>query len=154
MKRILVAGALLIWALALSQSSSLAQGKRQNQKPAAPEKGRQIKAKPAAEPADVDQQEKDKSPSIAAQFGNVEAIKTAQLKEWLSVIASDEMEGRDTPSRGLDMAAKYIADHLSKWGIRPGGSNGTYFQKFALTSRRVLPELTVASVKVRISSSA
>src|SRR5262245_56015771 len=56
------------------------------------------------------------------------------------------MEGRDTPSRGLDMTAKFIADHLSQWGVKPGGDDGTYFQKFALTSRRLEPELTIASL--------
>jgi hypothetical protein len=79
-------------------------------------------------------------------FGNVEAITGPQLKEWLYVVASDEMEGRDTPSRGLDLTAKFIADHLSRWRVKPGGDDGTYFQKFALTSRRVEPELTIASV--------
>ena len=54
------------------------------------------------------------------RFGNVEAIKAAQLKEWLYVVASDDMEGRDTPSRGLDLTAKFIADHLSQWGVKPG----------------------------------
>jgi len=44
------------------------------------------------------------------------------------------------------MTAKFIADHLSQWGVKPGGDDGTYFQKFALTSRRVEPELTIASV--------
>jgi hypothetical protein len=44
------------------------------------------------------------------------------------------------------MAAKFIADHLSQWGVKPGGDDGTYFQKFGLTSRRVEPELTIASV--------
>jgi peptidase M28-like protein len=78
-------------------------------------------------------------------FGNVEAITAAQLKEWLYVVASDDMEGRDTPSRGLDQAAKFIADHLSQWKVKPGGDDGTYLQKFALTSRRVEPELTIAS---------
>ncbi|HKQ73928.1 MAG TPA: M28 family peptidase [Blastocatellia bacterium] len=148
MKRIFLAGALLLCALALLQPSSSAQGSRQKGKPAASSSGKsgQEKTKPAANVED-NQQEKAKPPTIAAQFGNVEAITAAQMKAWLNVIASDEMEGRETPSRGLDMAAKFIADHLAKWGIRPGGSNGTYFQKFALTSRRVLPEQTVASFK-------
>jgi peptidase M28-like protein len=88
------------------------------------------------------------APAAAAHepFGNVEAITAAQLKEWLYVVASDDMEGRDTPSRGLDQTAKFIADHLSRWKVKPGGDDGTYFQKFALTSRRVEPELTIASV--------
>jgi Peptidase family M28 len=147
-KRFFMAGALLLCALGLLQPSSSAQGRRQKGKPAASSAGKsgQEKTKSAAATAEDNQQEKAKPPTTPGQFGNVEAITAAQMKEWLNVIASDEMEGRDTPSRGLDMAAKFIADHLSKWGVRPGGSNGTYFQKFSLTSRRVLPEQTAASV--------
>jgi len=147
-KRIFLAWALLLCALALSQPSSSAQGKQQKGKPAgaSPGKSRQEKTKPESSAAEGDQQEKAKPPDTPGQFGNVEAITAAQLKEWLYVVASDEMEGRETPSRGLDMAAKFIAEHLSKWGVRPAGSDGTYFQKFALTSSRVLPEQTTASV--------
>jgi Zn-dependent M28 family amino/carboxypeptidase len=42
------------------------------------------------------------------------------------------MEGRDTPSRGLDTTAKFLAMNLSRWGLRPAGDDGTYFQKIAL----------------------
>jgi hypothetical protein len=61
-----------------------------------------------------------------------ESITAAQMKDYLYFIASDEMEGRDTPSRGLDLTAKFIAMNLSRWGIKPAGNDGTYFQKFAL----------------------
>ena len=40
---------------------------------------------------------------------------------YLTFIASDELEGRDTPSRGLDIAAMYIAQHLSYLGHQTGG---------------------------------
>jgi len=39
--------------------------------------------------------------------GNVEGGAAAQIKDYLTLIASDEMEGRDTPSRGLDLTANY-----------------------------------------------
>ncbi|HRJ88654.1 MAG: M20/M25/M40 family metallo-hydrolase [Blastocatellia bacterium] len=71
-------------------------------------------------------------------FGNVESITAKQLKEWLTFIASDELEGRDTPSRGLDIAAMYIAQHLAGWGIKPAGDNGSYFQKVPLTLDKVV----------------
>ena len=35
----------------------------------------------------------------------VDTITAEQLRSYLSFIASDEMEGRDTPSRGLDTTA-------------------------------------------------
>ncbi len=69
-----------------------------------------------------------KSPARAA----AKNITAAQMKDYLYFIASDEMEGRDTPSRGLDTTAKFIALNLSRWGFKPAGDDGTYFQKIAL----------------------
>jgi len=146
-RRSFLAIILLSCALAVSQPSNYAQAKREKAKPSrAAAQGRQDKTKPAATPAPQEKRETAKTEAAPERFGNVEAINAAQLKEWLYVVASDEMEGRDTPSRGLDMTAKFIADHLSQWGVKPGGDDGTYFQKFALTSRRVEPELTIASL--------
>src|SRR3954454_7707392 len=61
-----------------------------------------------------------------------ETITAAQMRTYLSFIAADEMEGRDTPSRGLDTVAKFIALNLTKWGFKPAGDDGTFFQKIAL----------------------
>ena len=63
--------------------------------------------------------------TVAPRFGNTDGISAQQLRNYLEFIASDELEGRDTPSRGLDIAAMYIADHLKMWGIKPAGDNGT-----------------------------
>ncbi|HKX84223.1 MAG TPA: hypothetical protein VJL58_08390, partial [Pyrinomonadaceae bacterium] len=75
--------------------------------------------------------------ATASRFGNVDAISARQLREHLEFIASDELEGRDTPSRGLDIAALYIAKHLMNWGIKPGGDSGSYFQKFPLKRSKI-----------------
>lgn len=64
-------------------------------------------------------------------------ITAERLKEHLSVVASDAMEGRDTPSKGLDATAKYIADDLKKLGLKPAGDDGTYFQRIALRREKV-----------------
>ena len=80
------------------------------------------------------------------ELGNYEAITAAQLKDYLYFVSSDEMEGRDTPSRGLDLTAKFIAMNMSRWGLKPVGTDGTFLQKFALTSSQVLPEHTIASI--------
>jgi hypothetical protein len=69
--------------------------------------------------------------ALAAARG-VDTISAAQLKNYLSFIASDEMEGRDTPSRGLDTTAKFIAMNLERWGLKPAGDDGTFFQKIVL----------------------
>ena len=59
-------------------------------------------------------------------------ITAKQLSDYLYFVASDAMEGRDTPSRGLDTTAEFIKMNLSRWGFKPAGDNGTYFQKIAL----------------------
>jgi len=75
--------------------------------------------------------------AVAPRFGNTDGITAQQLRNYLEFIASDELEGRDTPSRGLDIAAMYIADHLKTWGIKPAGDNGTYLQKFPLKRNKI-----------------
>ncbi|HEY5073308.1 MAG TPA: hypothetical protein VII34_01345, partial [Pyrinomonadaceae bacterium] len=62
----------------------------------------------------------------------VDTISAAQLKNYLYFIASDEMEGRDTPSRGLDTTAKFIAMNLERWSFKPAGDDGTFFQRITL----------------------
>ncbi|HEY6328650.1 MAG TPA: M28 family peptidase [Blastocatellia bacterium] len=64
-----------------------------------------------------------------AKGGGRDSITTDELKDWLGYISSDELEGRNTFSEGLGLAAAYIADHLKEWGIKPGGDSGSYFQR-------------------------
>lgn len=57
-----------------------------------------------------------------------ETITPTDLRAHLEFIASNALEGRDTPSRGLDIAGMYIVSHLQRWGVKPAGENGTYYQ--------------------------
>lgn len=93
-------------------------------------------------PASITAQKKNKGAAAVPSFGNVDSITAAEMKDWLTFIASDELEGRDTPSRGLDIAAKYLAAHLSGLGIKPAGGDGTYFQKFPLKHTKVIAQET------------
>ncbi|MFN2492495.1 MAG: hypothetical protein ABR501_06385, partial [Pyrinomonadaceae bacterium] len=70
--------------------------------------------------------------SLVALQRGTNVITSDQLRDYLFFIASDEMEGRDTPSRGLDTTAKFLAMNLSRWGLKPAGDNGTFFQNIAL----------------------
>src|SRR5260370_28132144 len=54
----------------------------------------------------------------------VNHITAASLRGHLSFIASDLLEGRATPSRGLDVAAEYIAAQFRRAGLQPVGDDG------------------------------
>src|SRR4029450_3849880 len=64
----------------------------------------------------------------AAQGKGSASITPGELQDWLSYIASDELQGRQVFTEGLGLAGAYIADHLKEWGVKPAGDNGTYFQ--------------------------
>src|SRR5712671_38970 len=59
----------------------------------------------------------------AATDNALGSIDKGDLKEWLSYIASDELEGRGLYSTGLGLAAAYIENHLRMWGTKPAGDN-------------------------------
>ncbi|HEY8411819.1 MAG TPA: M20/M25/M40 family metallo-hydrolase [Pyrinomonadaceae bacterium] len=80
---------------------------------------------------------------------SVDTIAAAQLNDYLAFIASDEMEGRDTPSRGLDTTAKFLAMNLHRWGFKPAGDDGTFFQRIELRRNRVDSEQTKADLNGR-----
>ena len=56
------------------------------------------------------------------------SITEADLKKHLYIIASAEMEGRNTPSPGLERAANYIEQHFRSLGLKPG--NGDSYRQY------------------------
>ncbi|MBV9923876.1 MAG: M28 family peptidase [Acidobacteria bacterium] len=57
----------------------------------------------------------------------LERVTAEDLRTHLKYISSDELEGRKTPSRGLDLAAEYIARQFRAAKLEPAGDDG-YFQ--------------------------
>jgi Zn-dependent M28 family amino/carboxypeptidase len=47
----------------------------------------------------------------------------------VTFLADDLLEGRDTGSRGHEIAARYVASQFESFGLKPGGENGTWFQR-------------------------
>jgi hypothetical protein len=76
------------------------------------------------------------------------AIQTDALKEWLTYIASDELQGREVYTEGLGLAASYIADHLKRWGVKPVGEDGDYFQTVKVVGVR---NTGISSVTVEVN---
>lgn len=82
--------------------------------------------------------QKKNSPAF---FAN--SITAEDMQRHLYIIAGAEMEGRDTPSPGLEKAADYIENHFKSLGLLPG-NNGSYRQNYPLYK----DSMTSSSLKV------
>jgi hypothetical protein len=77
-----------------------------------------------------------------------EAVKYAGLitkeamKEKLMIVASPEMEGRETGSAGERKAAAYIIEQFKRIGLKPG--NGNSYQQFFSVYQEVLKEKKIS----------
>lgn len=69
----------------------------------------------------------DRPALTADQEAALGRISADSMRGHLSFLASDLLEGRGTPSRGLDLAAEYIAAQFRRAGLEPAGNDG-YFQ--------------------------
>lgn len=58
-----------------------------------------------------------------------------QMKRDVSALAHDSMMGRETGTKGEEMAANYIAIRMNEIGLRPMGDNNTFYQKFTKKTR-------------------
>jgi hypothetical protein len=88
--------------------------------------------------------ELSQSPGVHAAL---DRISSQCMRGHVSFLASDLLEGRATPSIGLDVAAEYIAAQFRRAGLQPAGDNG-YFQ----TANYLQFEPDKQSAKVELES--
>jgi hypothetical protein len=82
------------------------------------------------------------SGSLAAQRpaslqGAVNSIDAEDITRRVGVLAHDSMRGRDTPSPELEQVAAYVAGEFRRFGLAPGGDDGTYVQRYGIVKRAV-----------------
>src|SRR5260370_16842784 len=77
------------------------------------------------------------------------SIVATDVQRRIGIIADDSMLGRATPSPQLDAVAAYVAGEFKRFGLKPGGDSGTYFQHYPLEIRRVEPESTTLRITAR-----
>ena len=53
------------------------------------------------------------------------------FRAHVAFLADDLLEGRETGSRGHEIAARYVATQFESYGLQPGGDDGTWFQSIA-----------------------
>ncbi len=61
-------------------------------------------------------------------------IRAADMRQHVTYLASDELEGRRTGTRGEVLATNYVATVFEDLGLKPAGDDGTYFQPYEFTA--------------------
>jgi hypothetical protein len=76
----------------------------------------------------------------------VQSITPDDIKRRIGIIADDSMRGRDTPSPELEKVAAYIAAEFRRIGLKAGGDNGTFLQRYSLDRVQFVAESSAALV--------
>ncbi len=76
-----------------------------------------------------------------------------RVKAHVTFLSSDLLEGRDTGSRGHEIAASYVVSQLQALGLKPGGDKGSWYQQVPYR-RATLDGTPTASFTARGSTSA
>lgn len=72
------------------------------------------------------------TPRAAAASADGEDAQARRIEADVRMLADDLLEGRETGTRGYDLAALYVAERLRAIGVAPGGENGGYYQTVPL----------------------
>ena len=72
-----------------------------------------------------------------SQTARTLSLSPTEIKEYIGFLAADKMKGRNTPSPELDTCANYISSHFKKWGLKPLGSDESFFQTFNVLKTRL-----------------
>lgn len=73
-------------------------------------------------------------------------ISPEDIRRRIGIIADDSMRGRDTPSPELDKVATYIGREYRRLGLKPGGDNGTFIQRYSLDKVQIVADSSAAFV--------
>jgi Zn-dependent M28 family amino/carboxypeptidase len=72
----------------------------------------------------------------------LQKIDPEHIRAHVRFLSHDLLEGRGTGQRGGDIAAEYIGTQFWLYGLKPGGENGTFFQKVPMAGITPAPETT------------
>jgi hypothetical protein len=70
-------------------------------------------------------------------------VSAADLRQRLTVVADDSMEGREAGRRGATRTAEYLIAELKRFGLVPAGASGSYVQRIPLVLRAPDPGSTL-----------
>ena len=58
----------------------------------------------------------------------------------MASLADDLLEGRETGTRGFDIAARYVAAQFAQYGVQPKGDAGSYLHAVPLKTGRLVQD--------------
>ena len=65
-------------------------------------------------------------------------VRGTTYRAHVEFLADDLLEGRDTGTRGYDLAARYVATEMKVMGLEAGGEGGSWFQPVPLRESRLV----------------
>jgi hypothetical protein len=77
----------------------------------------------------------DPAPSVALARA-LDSVRAENLSADVHFMADDAMGGRDTPSEGLRLSARFIRARLQRLGFQPGARDG-WFHTYPLETRQI-----------------
>src|SRR5437588_9274481 len=72
----------------------------------------------------------------------LEAITPDGLLAHITILASDEFEGRAPGTKGEELSVKYISDQFKQIGLKPGNLDGSYVQEVPLAGIKSEPRMS------------
>src|SRR5437762_6787346 len=74
------------------------------------------------------------APSVSSHtpIGQLPALDLNQLLAHTKKLSSDEFEGRAPGTKGEDLSVNYLAEQFKAVGLKPGNTDGSYFQRVPL----------------------
>jgi hypothetical protein len=87
-------------------------------------------------------------PAVTTALSTVEReavanVRVETIRDVVTALSADDMQGRGTGQPGGDKAAVYLADRFQKLGLKPLGNNGSYFQPIKFREFQFLPETSM-----------
>ena len=70
------------------------------------------------------------------------SIDPEKIRAHVRFLSLDLLEGRGPGTRGVELAAEYIATQFALDGVQPAGDNGTYFQHVPLFAVHTIEDKT------------
>jgi Zn-dependent M28 family amino/carboxypeptidase len=83
----------------------------------------------------------------AEMTATLDGIQSGQIKQHMSVLAADALEGRGLGTAGYDQALRYVETAVTSYGLAPAGDGGGFRQRVPLRNSVVVEDGSTMRVR-------